>query len=74
MLLNSNMKESMKKAEELRKLVEDYKFTDIEKVTISLGVYEFLETDTYETITSKVDKAMYEAKNSGRNRVTEYKE
>ncbi len=69
MLFNSNKQETINKADELRKLVEGYKFDVVGQVTISLGVYKFKDEDTYETITEKVDKAMYAAKKAGRNKV-----
>ena len=66
-------------AERLRKSVED-KAIDIpnEKndsishsinVTISLGVYEYKEKDTAQEFYQNADKALYVAKNTGRNRV-----
>lgn len=70
MLLNSDKEETIKKAEEIRVLVENYDFETVGQVTISLGVYEFKEADTYETITEKVDKAMYKSKERGRNKVS----
>ena len=69
LLLNSSKEQTLLKAEELRKVVSEYSFKGIDQITISLGVCEYLKEDTYESITSKVDKAMYEAKENGRNRV-----
>ena len=39
------------------------------KVTISVGVSEFLAEDTSETLLKKADEALYEAKRTGRNKV-----
>ena len=66
-------------AERLRKAVEN-KIIDISKlnnendekninVTISLGIYEIKETDKEEDLMLKADKALYQAKNTGRNKV-----
>lgn len=66
-------------AERLRQAIED-KTIDISKVspdndvksikvTISLGVYEIKETDGDEDLMQKADKALYQAKNTGRNKV-----
>lgn len=41
-------------------------------VTISIGVYEFKASDTPEELYQKADKALYEAKTHGRNKVVIY--
>ncbi len=66
-------------AERLRQTIEN-KIIDISKVnpdgdtksikvTISLGVYEIKETDSEDDLMQKADKALYQAKNTGRNKV-----
>ena len=42
-------------------------------VTISIGVYEFQANDSAETLYKNADKALYEAKHHGRNKVVIYK-
>ena len=56
-------------SENLRKSVENYKFNEVDVVTISLGIAIVSEDDTYDTIILKADKALYRAKNTGRNKV-----
>ena len=70
MLLNSNKEETIKKAEHIRILVENFEFETVGKVTISLGVCEYIKMDTYDMIIEKVDKAMYKSKENGRNKVS----
>lgn len=58
--------------ENLRKLVEDCQFYYRDKkvdVTISFGLTTVVEGDDIESLFTRADKAMYTAKNSGRNRV-----
>ena len=66
-------------AERLRRAIES-KTIDISKVnpdietkdiniTISLGIYELKENDNVEDLIIKADKALYQAKNTGRNKV-----
>ena len=41
-------------------------------ITMSLGIYEIKEEDNEEDLLRKADKALYEAKNTGRNKVVVY--
>lgn len=76
--------EAVMVAERLRKAVEN-KIIDIEKVnskndtktiriTISLGVYKFKSTDKNPDLLINADRALYEAKETGRNQVIVYKD
>ncbi|MEJ2684244.1 MAG: sensor domain-containing diguanylate cyclase [Candidatus Sulfobium sp.] len=56
-------------AERIRKSVEDFDFGHLKTVRISLGVTQFREHDTENTLLRRADDAMYAAKNKGRNRV-----
>jgi diguanylate cyclase (GGDEF)-like protein len=60
-------------AEKLRQTVEATKFiykTDSVAITVSVGVTEILPADkTHEDIFTRADRALYNAKQSGRNRV-----
>jgi diguanylate cyclase (GGDEF)-like protein len=60
-------------AEKIRKTVEEISFVykkETIKITVSLGVCEIGKDDTgYDSLFSRLDKAMYEAKNKGRNKV-----
>lgn len=57
-------------AERLRNAIEKYEFKTIGHLTSSFGVTEFnAEKDTIETLLDRADKALYLAKEDGRNRV-----
>ena len=59
-------------AERLRKLIENMVTPCQEnniKVTISLGVSQMTAEDSVETFLKRADEALYQAKNTGRNRV-----
>ncbi len=58
-------------AEKIRTAVEKLDFHyrgDNVKITISCGISLFIENDTPETAFSRADKALYQAKDKGRNR------
>lgn len=61
-------KEAMQVAEKLRKLVEEHRFKGVPQVTVSIGVTVFRVSDVKETLLKEVDKALYQAKEEGRNR------
>jgi diguanylate cyclase (GGDEF)-like protein len=56
-------------AKKLRNIVEEEQFNSIGNITISLGVAEFNEDDTINSIFKKADEALYEAKHSGKNKI-----
>jgi len=60
-------------AERIRQTVETHPFNfngQPIKVTISIGVSEKKENDTWENLYNRADKALYSSKQAGRNRVT----
>ena len=57
-------------AERLREAIENFKFTTVNNVTASFGVsLAKNKEETFEEIFEKADKALYQAKQMGRNRV-----
>ncbi len=69
LLINADINNAYKVAEKLRKIVEEYKFDERFRVTISLGVAEVFENDTLNDVLERADKAMYKAKSLGKNKV-----
>ena len=71
LLPNTKGKEALLFANQLRQAIEKAGFnssgTSV-KITISCGVTEFLKSDTDESAFDRADKALYEAKEQGRNR------
>jgi len=61
---------AMIQAERLRNAIEKYEFDKVGHITSSFGVTEFItEKDSVETLLDRADKALYLAKEYGRNRV-----
>ncbi|MCW8901770.1 MAG: diguanylate cyclase [Gammaproteobacteria bacterium] len=58
-------------AEKIRSAVEKHKFKQVGKVTCSFGVTQYVEGDTTASLIIRADKAMYAAKEAGRNCVKE---
>ena len=64
---NTDLNNATSSAEKFRKIVENIEHKTVGKVTISIGLTEYKDGDTTESMFSRTDKALYEAKNSGRN-------
>jgi len=56
-------------AEKIREKVDKHDFGTASKQSISLGVTQYIEGETEEIFTKRVDEALYEAKETGRNKV-----
>lgn len=75
-LLGANESDAKNKAEEIRKSVESLVWSDIPdlKVTISIGVSSYVKDISLEDMIKNADKALYQAKETGRNKVVAYSE
>ena len=58
-----------KVAETLREKISLVNYKEAGQITCSIGLSQFKENDTVDAWLSRVDKALYEAKENGRNRV-----
>lgn len=56
-------------AEKIRKKVQEHKFEKAGQITISLGVTQFINGENKKSMIRRVDEALYDAKDSGRNKV-----
>lgn len=68
-LKEAHLKEAVEKAEELRQAVEKNTWTNDIKMTISISVVELHENDNLKSLQARLDELLYQAKESGRNRV-----
>ncbi len=59
-------------SEGLRKRVEESEFPVVGKITCSIGITEINKDDTTDKAFERMDKALYQAKTEGRNRVCDY--
>ncbi len=66
---DTNIKGARHLAEKIRAAIEAYEFPEIISVTASFGTAQFEKYDSIIKIFDKADKALYEAKEHGRNRV-----
>ena len=69
LLPHTNLENASKLAERIRARIEKKVFKTGHTVTGSFGVTQFVDSDNDETFTKRVDRALYMAKEKGRNRV-----
>ncbi|BDY04841.1 GGDEF domain-containing protein [Ferrimonas sp. YFM] len=65
----TELNQATKLAERIRQEVESHQFETGRKLSISFGVASFTDSDSVSSLTSKADRALYQAKAGGRNRV-----
>ncbi len=66
---NRTLDETVKLADKLRSTIAETSMPGAKNITCSIGVTEIRENDKYEDAFGRMDKALYNAKSSGRNRV-----
>lgn len=69
LLPNTRKEDAIKLANDLSDIITSVRIPNIDAVSASFGVVEYLDGDTADTITNRVDKLMYEAKGKGKNLV-----
>jgi len=68
--INTDINVAQKIAEKIRKTIEVHSFPAVENVTASFGIScAKNELETFEVILEKADKGLYQAKETGRNKV-----
>jgi diguanylate cyclase (GGDEF)-like protein len=66
---SSKVAEAVSMAEKIRSTIEKYDFTEVGTITCSFGVTEHREGESIDSLFTRVDGALYKAKEHGRNRV-----
>jgi polar amino acid transport system substrate-binding protein len=56
-------------SENLRRYIQNHNFLEKEQITVSFGISIYESNDTIDSILKRADDALYDAKNSGRNKV-----
>jgi len=74
LLYGADETEAEYKADEIREYIESLTFKELgdRKITISVGVANIEEGENGEAALARADKALYEAKGSGRNKVVRH--
>ena len=68
-LTHTAIEDALFVAEKLRATIERHTFSNNLKITCSFGVSQFRTTDKANDLFKRADKALYEAKNTGKNKV-----
>ena len=68
-LPSTDLEKAISFAERIRQSIEEETFPEIGNITISIGVTECIEDDKIHPLFKRADNALYDAKNSGRNKV-----
>ncbi len=68
LLPETDLKGAVKVAEKLRHIIETSPIDGV-KITASFGVTELLDGDTLDSLIERADKALYQAKRQGKNKV-----
>lgn len=68
-LYGSNLENARNVAGKIRNIIENEDFGLETKITISLGVGEYIADESADQIVARIDKVLYQAKIQGRNRV-----
>ncbi len=66
---STNIEDCYIVVDKLRQLIEDVNFKTIGQKTCSIGITQFKKDDTIDSVLIRADEALYDAKETGRNKV-----
>lgn len=66
---NTNLAQAQQLGEKIRRLIEEKHFSEVGHLTVSIGISELRHSHTPKHMLDEADKALYQAKRLGRNRV-----
>jgi diguanylate cyclase (GGDEF)-like protein/PAS domain S-box-containing protein len=66
---NTSLEQAEFVAEKIRIAIDTHSFEDVKHITSSFGIAEYVINEPVEHLIDRADKALYEAKRKGRNRV-----
>jgi diguanylate cyclase (GGDEF)-like protein len=69
LLTNTIIEDAFKFAKNLKEIVRNIQIDDVDHITASFGVSEYILGDSQESIFNRADEALYRAKSFGRDRV-----
>ena len=69
LFIETKLENAIQCSNNIRKNIENLENDLDTKVTVSFGVSEYKDNDTLESLFARCDKALYSAKEKGRNRV-----
>lgn len=72
MLLNTNLQSARSSLERIKKQVKEFKFKEGFSISFSAGICFLSNNESIEECIAKADKALYKAKQSGRDRIEIY--
>jgi|GEM_PF-4016993 len=70
LFINTNLNQAKSAAEKIRKKIEENSFENIKNITCSIGITQYKSEDTIHSFIENSDKALYKAKQKGRNNVS----